>query len=144
MSGARRVAIPVAAGVVAAALAFVVVLLATRGDDSGSSSGPSAPTPAAVAAGRPNPEGGRLVFAEMGCGGCHRLAAAGSNGQIGPVLDQVLPNHTRRSLAAKIQSPGRGSIMPGDFAQRMSFSELQALIDFLIAARDGGGGTGSR
>jgi cytochrome c551/c552 len=140
VSDARRVAIPVTAGLVAAALAFVVVLLATRGDDSGS---PSAPTPAAVAAGRPNPEGGRLVFAEMGCGGCHRLAAAGSNGQIGPVLDQVLPNHTRQSLAAKIQSPGTGSIMPGDFAQRMSFSELQALIDFLIAARDGGG-NGSR
>jgi cytochrome c551/c552 len=141
MSDARRVAIPVAAGLVAAAVAFVVVLLATRGDDSPASS--SAPTPAAVAAGKPDPEGGRLVFAEMGCGGCHRLAAAGSSGRIGPVLEQVLPNHTRQSLAAKIQAPGQGSIMPGDFAQRMSFAELQALIDFLIAARDAGNGGGA-
>jgi mono/diheme cytochrome c family protein len=142
MSDARRVAIPLAAGVVAAALAFVAVLLATRGDDSPAR--PSAPTPAAVAADKPDPEGGRLVFARMGCGGCHRLAAAGSNGQIGPVLDQVLPNHTRQTLAAKIQNPGNGSIMPGDFAQRMSFAEMQALIDFLVAARDGGGAAGSQ
>jgi mono/diheme cytochrome c family protein len=143
MSGARRVAIPVAAGLLAAAVAFVVVLLATRGDASPARS--STPTPAAVAAGKPDPAGGRLVFARMGCGGCHRLAAAGSSGQIGPVLDQALPNHTRQSLAAKIRSPGQGSIMPGDFAQRMSFAEMQALIDFLIAARDAGsGGSGSQ
>jgi sulfite dehydrogenase len=138
---AARVAIPVAAGLVAAVAVFVVVLLATRDDGSPAS---RAPAPAAVAAGKPDPEGGRLVFAEMGCGGCHRLKAAGSNGQIGPVLDQLLPNHTRQSLAAKIQSPGRGSIMPGDFAQRMSFAELQALVDFLVAARDAGGGGGSQ
>jgi len=136
MNDRRRVALPLAAGLVAAAVAFVVVLLVTGGDDGPST---SAPTPAAVAAGRPDPAGGRLVFAAMGCGSCHRLAAAGSKGAIGPSLDGALPRHTRGSLAAKVQSPGSGSVMPGDFAQRMSFSELQALIDFLIAARDGGG-----
>jgi sulfite dehydrogenase len=134
MSRARGVVLPVAAGVAAAAVAFVIVLLATRGEERRSS---AAPTPAAVAAGKPDPLGGRLVFARMGCGSCHRLAAAGSNGQIGPPLDQVLPRHNRSSLLAKIVRPGRGSIMPDDFAQRMSFQELQALVDFLIAARDG-------
>jgi cytochrome c551/c552 len=137
MSGARRVAVPIGAGVAVAAVVFAVVLLATRGEDR-SSSAPT-PTPAAVAAGKPDPTGGRLVFAQQGCGSCHRLAAAGSNGQIGPPLDQVLANHTPQSLAAKIQDPGQGSIMPQDFGQRMSFAELQALVDFLVAARDAGG-----
>lgn len=137
MSRARRVAVPIGAGVAVAAVVFAVVLLATRGEDR-SSSAPT-PTPAAVAAGKPDPTGGRLVVAQQGCGSCHRLAAAGSNGQIGPPLDQVLANHTPQSLAAKIQDPGQGSIMPQDFGQRMSFAELQALVDFLVAARDAGG-----
>jgi cytochrome c551/c552 len=139
MSGARRVAVPIGAGVAVAAVVFAVVLLATRGEDRPSSAPTPTPTPAVVAAGKPDPTGGRLVFAQQGCGSCHRLAAAGSNGQIGPPLDQVLANHTPQSLAAKIQDPGQGSIMPQDFGQRMSFAELQALVDFLVAARDAGG-----
>jgi cytochrome c551/c552 len=115
-----------------------VVLLATGGDEDPADS--SAPTRAAVAAGQPDPQGGRLVFASMGCGSCHRLSAAGSTGQIGPSLDDALARHDRASLAAKIQSPGQGTIMPQDFAQRMSFAELDALLDFLIAARDGRAG----
>jgi len=81
----------------------------------------------------------RLVFAEMGCGSCHRLAAAGSNGPIGPSLDDALPRHTRASLLAKISDPGAGSLMPGDFARRMSPAQLQALVTFLLATRAGGG-----
>jgi mono/diheme cytochrome c family protein len=133
----RRVAIPLAAGLAAAVVAFVVVLLATRGGEEVS----SAPTPAARAAGKPDPVGGRLVFAQMGCGSCHQLAVAGSKGGIGPSLDDALPRHTAASLQAKIVNPGTGSVMPGDFAQRMSFADLQALVDFLMAARGGDAGT---
>jgi mono/diheme cytochrome c family protein len=132
-----RVAIPLAAGIAAAVVAFVVVLVATRGGDDT----PSGRTPAAIAAGKPNPLGGRLVFAQMGCGSCHTLRAAGSKGPIGPSLDDALPRHTRESVQAKIVNPGSGSIMPQDFAQRMSFADLQALIDFLLAARGSAGGT---
>jgi mono/diheme cytochrome c family protein len=132
----RRVALPLAAGLATAVVVFVVVFLATRGDEEVS----SAPTPAARAAGRADPAGGRLVFAQMGCGSCHTLAAAGSKGGIGPSLDDALPRHTRESVQAKIVSPGKGSLMPGDFAQRMSFADLRALVDFLIAARGGAAG----
>jgi len=132
----RRVVIPLVAGLATAAIAFVVLVLATRGDEEVS----SAPTPAARAAGRPDPAGGRLVFAQMGCGSCHTLRAAGSKGQIGPSLDAALPRHSRQSLLSKIVRPGTGSVMPQDFAQRMSFADLRALVDFLMAAR---GGTGS-
>ena len=105
--------------------------------------GPTAPraTPAAVAANQPDPTGGRLVFAQMGCGSCHALKAAGSRGEIGPSLDLALKQHSRSSLAAKIQRPGAGTIMPQDFAQRMTFAELDALLDFLMAARGGGSGS---
>jgi mono/diheme cytochrome c family protein len=131
----RRVAVPLAAGLATAVVAFVVVFLATRGDEEVS----SAPTPAARAAGRPDPAGGRLVFAQMGCGSCHTLRAAGSKGVIGPSLDAALPRHTRESVQAKIVNPGSGSVMPPDFAQRMSFADLRALVDFLMAARGGAG-----
>ena len=151
MSAARRVWIPVAAGVAVAAAVFAVVLLATSGgsggDERGAGAQGPAPAPAAAAAtgsSAPTTTGraaaaGRLVFAEMGCGSCHRLAAAGSSGPIGPSLDDALPRHTRASLLAKIRDPGTGSPMPGDFARRMSPAQLQALVAFLLAARAGGG-----
>ena len=107
--GARRVAIPLLAGFIVAAVAFVVVLVATNGDGRSES---ATPTPAAVAANRPDPTGGRLVFAQMGCGSCHALKAAGSRGEIGPSLDVALKEHSRSSLAAKIQRPGAGRSCP--------------------------------
>ena len=140
MSAARRVWIPVAAGVAVAAAVFAVVLLATSG---GSATAADARAPAGAPAtatlGR-EASAGRLVFAEMGCGSCHRLAAAGSNGPIGPSLDDALPHHTRASLLAKIRDPGTGSVMPGDFARRMSPAQLRALVTFLLATRAGGAG----
>jgi mono/diheme cytochrome c family protein len=135
VSARARTLLPFAAGLAAAAAVFVAVLLATGGGKRTNDA--AARTPAAV---RPLPgdaRTGRAVFASMGCGSCHRLAAAGSSGQIGPPLDQVLPGHTAVSLRAKILDPGGGSIMPQDFARRMSRAELRALVAFLIAARDG-------
>src|SRR3954471_16948932 len=97
----RRVVIPLLAGLATAAIAFVVVLLATRGDENVS----GAPTPAARAAGRPDPAGGRLVCAHRGRASCHPLGAAGSKGQIGPSLDDPLPRDTPESVQAKIVNP---------------------------------------
>jgi mono/diheme cytochrome c family protein len=127
----RRVAIPLAAGLAAAAVAFAVVLLATDRYEA-TPAAANAPTAAAT------PGRGRAVFARMGCGSCHTLAAAGSHGVIGPSLDEALGNHTRASLQAKISRPGLGSVMPQDFARRMSAADLDALVDFLAAARPAG------
>jgi mono/diheme cytochrome c family protein len=77
---------------------------------------------------------GKDIFV-ANCGSCHTLAAAGSHGQIGPSLDAALADHTRASLRAKIARPGMGSIMPQDFARRMTAGDLTALVDFLMAAR---------
>jgi mono/diheme cytochrome c family protein len=115
---------PLAAGLAAAAVAFAAVALAT---DSG---GEPASDPATSSA----PSTGRDLFASMGCGSCHRLAAAGSVGQIGPDLDAALPDHTRDSLMAKIRDPGP-TVMPDDFDDRMTDPELSALVDFLLSSR---------
>lgn len=132
MSARTRAALPIAAGLAVAAIVFAAVLLATRGEGTDAAAAPAPP-----AATRADARAGRLVFARVGCGSCHRLAAAGSSGQIGPPLDQVLPRHTAASLRAKVLRPGPGSIMPGDFGRRMSAADLRALVAFLLAARDG-------
>ena len=83
-------------------------------------------------------ESGRAVFARMGCGSCHTLAAAGSYGQIGPNLDSRLSHHTRATLIAQITSPaddGGFTAMPTDFASRMTAQELDSLVRFLLTVR---------
>jgi mono/diheme cytochrome c family protein len=124
VSGLRT---PLVAGLVAAALAFAAVALATDEGDSGDHA------PPADAARPAPPSAGRAVFARMGCGSCHHLTAAGSSGPIGPDLDTRLPDHTRASLTAKILAPGRASVMPSDFGARLTDADLDALVDFLLA-----------
>lgn len=117
------------AGLVAAALAFGAVALGV-GIDRGSDN------PRASAA--PEDGSGPAVFARMGCGSCHALAAAGSTGQMGPDLDTALEHHTRATLIAQITAPagdGGVSAMPDDFASRMSSAELDSLVEFLLAQR---------
>ena len=125
---------PLVAGLVAAAAAFIVVLAASdRDDDRGGERAPrlaSAPRDGESAS-------GRAVFARMGCGSCHRLAAAGSAGEIGPNLDGRLSAHDRASLVSVITDSDRGGYfggMPEDFGERMNAAELDALVDFLLAA----------
>jgi mono/diheme cytochrome c family protein len=124
VSVSGRLLVPLAAGLAAAAAAFVVVAATTDGGD-----GATAPAPG----GRLE---GRAVFARMGCGGCHHLTAANANGPIGPDLDAMLPVHTRKSLTAQILAPRPESGMPTDFGERMSDAELEALIAFLLSARE--------
>jgi mono/diheme cytochrome c family protein len=118
-----RLGVPLATGLAAAAAAFAAVAATTDGGG-----GPGA----ATAAGQPD---GLAVFARLGCGGCHTLAAANAAGAIGPDLDERLPAHTRESLVAQITSPRPNGVMPADFAERMSDAELDSLVDFLLAAR---------
>ncbi len=56
-----------------------------------------------------DPAKGKAVFASAGCGGCHTLQAAGSNGNVGPNLDQAQP--TEELVKARVWF-GKG-VMPG-------------------------------
>jgi mono/diheme cytochrome c family protein len=119
----------VTAGLMATALAFAVVALGV---------GIEGDTDAPPASAAKADDAGRAVFARMGCGSCHTLAAAGSSGQMGPDLDSRLGHHTRATLIAQITSPagdGGFSVMPDDFGSRMDARELDALVRFLLSAR---------
>ena len=125
--GAR--AAPLAVGIVVAAVAFTAVQVAGGDGEGEGTPAPRSPSSAPT---------GRAVFDRMGCGSCHRLAAAGSRGEIGPDLDTRLPNHTRATLTDQIVNPAMGEefgAMPDDFGKRMSRRELTALVDFLLASR---------
>jgi len=96
---------------------------------------------------------GKAVFASNGCGGCHKLAAAGSSGNVGPDLDNVVADAAKY---AKGKSPAdyiRESIvdpsafvvpgfpkgtMPETFKQ-LPKDQLDALVQFLV--QSGGGKT---
>ena len=114
--------LPLLAAAVAAAVAFGAVMLLSASEETES--------PRAAGGGA-----GLAVFNRMGCGSCHRLAAAGSSGPIGPSLDERLESHTAASLKATILAPAPGTAMPEDFGQRMSDDELDALVSFLLASR---------
>lgn len=116
----RRLPLLVAA--LAAALAFGAVMLLSQGQGAVPERAEKATT-------------GLKVFNRMGCGSCHRLAAAGSTGPIGPNLDERLTSYTAESLEAKIVAPGENGPMPSDFGERMTDAELDSLVGFLLASR---------
>lgn len=118
--------LPLVVGLLAAASVFGLVALAGDDGDGGDDR--------AVASG----VDGRSVFVRMGCGGCHRLAAAGARGQEGPDLDRALSAYDRASLTKQIVNP-RGSegfaTMPANFGERLTADELSALVTFLLESR---------
>jgi cytochrome c oxidase subunit 2 len=109
---------------------------------------PSGASPTSAAA-------GKAVFTGIGgCTGCHTLAAAGATGTIGPNLDQRL----RSDCATPASKPIRGAtltqciytaitspykyipsgftagIMPSNFVQTLTSTQIKALVTFLSSA----------
>jgi cytochrome c oxidase subunit II len=93
-------------------------------------------TPAA-----PSTDAGKAVFASAGCGACHTLAEAGSSGKIGPDLDKALAGKDAAFIEESITDPNKEiakgyakGIMPTNFGQTLSKTQLKDLVDFLVAA----------
>jgi mono/diheme cytochrome c family protein len=55
---------------------------------------------------------GKLIF-QQNCGTCHTLADAGTNGQVGPNLDEVKPNKQRVQSAIEKGGLGSGTMPAG-------------------------------
>jgi mono/diheme cytochrome c family protein len=84
---------------------------------------------------------GKDVFAEAGCGGCHTYSPAGSNGSVGPNLDDA--NVTFEQAVQQVTNGGGG--MPA-FKGDLSQEEIDAVARFVTeggssASGDGGGGS---
>jgi cytochrome c oxidase subunit 2 len=85
----------------------------------------------------------KKLFAEgngtaIACGSCHTLADAGTTGQTGPNLDQILSSQDAAFIRDAIVDPNRevakgfpAGIMPQDYAKTLSPSELDALVNYL-------------
>ena len=73
-----------------------------------------------------NPERGKTVFAQAGCGGCHTLAAAGSSGSVGPNLDEERP-----SLDKVLERVTEGEGVMPSFKDQLSGQEIQDVAAFV-------------
>ena len=89
--------------------------------------GPAAAGPARVASAA-DIAAGRKMFSDMGCGGCHTLADAGSGGGVGPGFD----NNPRLSVDYVFETvhDGRGA-MPS-FAGQLSDAQIRTLARYLV------------
>ena len=93
---------------------------------------------------------GEQIFTAAGCAGCHTFAPAGSNGTIGPDLNDLKAAATKfgkgkppedyvRESIVKPDAfivPGFGNAMPS-FQGRLTDKQIQALVDYLL--KSGGG-----
>ena len=69
---------------------------------------------------------GKLIF-QQNCGTCHTLADAGTNGQVGPNLDDVKPNKARVKSAIDKGGLGSGTMPAG----LVSGKEEQDVVDYV-------------
>jgi cytochrome c553 len=75
-----------------------------------------------------NSAGGK-VFASAGCGGCHTLSAAKSNGQTGPNLDQAKPSYD--AVVRQVSNGGGG--MPS-FTAKLNTSQIRDVASFVATS----------
>jgi mono/diheme cytochrome c family protein len=104
----------------------------------GTTTGEAQPPPPPAAA-EGDPAAGKAVFAAQGCGACHAFSAAGSNGSVGPDLDEALPGKDPEFVRESIVEPNKEissgyapNIMPQDFGQKLSPKQLDDLVAFLL------------
>jgi cytochrome c oxidase subunit II len=88
---------------------------------------------------------GRAVFADNNCGSCHTLADAGTNGTVGPNLDDGLAGRDEAFVRTSIVDPEaeiadgyQGGIMPPNYEQTLAPDELDALVTYLTEVTKGG------
>ena len=102
-----------------------------------------------------SPAAGKQVFTGIGgCGSCHTLAAAGTNGTVGPNLDKDLRVNCASPQSRKIRGATlqkciytaitnpyayipagyQAGVMPSNFKQSLKPSEITALVNFLSTA----------
>jgi cytochrome c oxidase subunit II len=124
---------------------------------SSSSSGSSAPSSSSSSSSSSGASAaaGQAVFTgASGCSGCHTLAAASATGTVGPDLDTRLRSDCATAASMKIRGASlkqciytaitkpyaylpsgySAGIMPSNFAQRLTPTQIQSLVDFLASA----------
>ena len=101
----------------------------------------------AATGGSSSNEAGAQVFANNGCGSCHTFKAANSTGTTGPDLNEYLaPDDDQAGIEEMIVDPNAeiaegyaANVMPTSYAQSISGSELEQLVQFLVKNSPAGG-----
>ena len=99
--------------------AYVASVAGTKGFSEEAGGGPSAV----------GGSDGKSIFASAGCGSCHTFKAAGSNGTIGPNLDEAKPAF---ELAIERVTNGKGPMPP--FRDSLSGDQIRAVAEFVSSA----------
>ncbi|HEY7561823.1 MAG TPA: cytochrome c oxidase subunit II [Gaiellaceae bacterium] len=88
---------------------------------------------------------GKELFTQQ-CGSCHVLADAGTQGQVGPNLDDVLPGMSAEQIHTSIVDPNASiakgfqpDVMPKNFGDMLTDPQLDGLVKYLQQATGGGG-----
>jgi cytochrome c oxidase subunit II len=88
---------------------------------------------------------GKALFTSLGCGSCHVLQDAGSRGEVGPNLDNVLADADEAFVRESIVSPDaqiaegfQPGVMPKTYGEQLSDQQLDALVEYLLEAAGGG------
>jgi len=76
-----------------------------------------------------NPTAGEAVFAANGCGVCHTRSAAGSNGDVGPNLDQLKPEYD--AIVEQVENGG-GAMPP--FKDELSEEQINDVAAFVFTS----------
>jgi cytochrome c553 len=76
---------------------------------------------------------GAKVFTSAGCGGCHTLSAAKSNGKAGPDLDQLKPDYD--TVVRQVSNGGNG--MPS-FSGKLATNQIRDVAAFVADSTKGG------
>ena len=118
------------------ALALIVAALGVAGcggdDDDVSEGAATVADTAGAATGGETAGGaadGAAVFASAGCGNCHTLAAANASGNVGPNLDELMPD--TEEVAEQVKNGGGG--MPA-FEDQLSEDEIQAVAEYVSSS----------
>lgn len=81
---------------------------------------------------------GKTVFSSAGCGSCHTYAEAGTSGQVGPNLDDVLQGKDAQFIYTSIVDPDAeiadgfsAGIMPKNYGEQLDEKQLVDLVAFL-------------
>jgi mono/diheme cytochrome c family protein len=128
--------------------AYVAAVAAKPGQDTGQLAQAGAVTGTTAA-------DGKMVFTGVGgCASCHTLAAASATGTVGPNLDQRLKSDCALPASQKVRGSSfaqcirtaiikpyafipsgySAGVMPPNFGQKLTSSEVTALVNFLQSA----------